>query len=174
MLQIKNAIELKSTELDQLYQIIINAYAATEDTMWGKNYVRITKIQFQDFVMKEEFLVAVYNQKVAGGLRIHSPEKEVMMFSLFGVAFNWSGHGIGWELMKEVERIAKERKMFMLKIELLRTRANDLPDKIRLANWYKRFGFVFTGAAKFEEIKPKVPQPIVPCDFDYYQKLIKT
>lgn len=164
-----NAKLLDEEELKSLYEIIIKAYALTENLMWGENYVRIPFGEYFKYVQNDEIFVALLNREVVGGIRFYDLNKEEKMFSLFGADFNHSGKGIGESLIQFILDKAKHEKIKRIKIEILRPADFELPDKKRLANWYKRFGFNYTGSDKFEDKLPKAQQPITKCVFDYYQ-----
>jgi hypothetical protein len=51
---------LSEQEFQKLYSIIVKAYADTESEMWGKNYVRVSELDFRKFIAADEILVAFY------------------------------------------------------------------------------------------------------------------
>ena len=52
----KNKLSKKT--LDRMYSILIDAYARTEIDVWGENYIRISKEEFIQLVLRGEIFGA--------------------------------------------------------------------------------------------------------------------
>lgn len=159
--------------LDELYNIIIRAYALTEDQMWGDNYVRVSRDDFNQYLAADEFLFAFYDSRPAGGLRYYQSAPGVYGFGLFGVDFSFSRKGIGRALIKRVEDEAKIKGAEKIRIEILRPRDFELPIKSQLHGWYLSLGYLHTETVDFQKTFPDRAQGIlVPCVFDIYEKTL--
>lgn len=162
---------LTEQEFQQLYQIIVKAYADTESEMWGKNYVRVSESDFRKFIEADEILVAFLNETVAGGLRYYRSSQNTFGFGLFGADFLLGGKGIGRALINRVEEEVKKSNCKKVRIEILRPKNFELPIKKILRNWYQRLGYKFIGTVDFaEEFPDRAEGILVPCVFDYYEK----
>lgn len=163
--------QLSAQEFEQLYQIIIKAYADTESEMWGKNYVRVSKIDFQNFINDDKVLVAFLDGSVVGGLRYYAADKDTWSFGLFGADFTKSRLGIGRALISEVETLAVAAGAKKIKIEILRPANFELPIKKILSEWYIKLGYQFVESRDFSTLKPLESKGLIcPCTFDYYLK----
>lgn len=158
-------------EFQDLYKIIVKAYAETEELMWGPNYVRVSESDFQKFVDQHEVLVAFYNGKVAGGLRYYPINESTYGFGLFGADFSLSRKGIGRALVARVEEIAKQRGADKIRIEVLRPKQGEIPIKTILHGWYQQLGYVFKKTISYELLYPEKSDGLyIPCEFDCYEK----
>ncbi|MEO9533209.1 MAG: GNAT family N-acetyltransferase [Crocinitomicaceae bacterium] len=175
MLQIQSTKDysLSPSEFDKLYQIIIDAYAQTEKEVWGENYVRVSKVKFQELVDKGEVLVAFLNNEIVGGVHCLKLEDNAYSFSLLGADFNHSGKGIGKALIKAVEQVAYTNGASEIRIEVLRAENIEVESKIILANWYERLGYPFVKTINVFEVyndKEKWAKLVNPSVFDCYLK----
>ncbi|MBK9592152.1 MAG: GNAT family N-acetyltransferase [Crocinitomicaceae bacterium] len=162
---------LSEQEFQKLYSIIVKAYADTESEMWGKNYVRVSELDFRKFIAADEILVAFLNDNVVGGLRYYRSSEDTFGFGLFGADFSLSGKGIGRALINRVEEEVKKSGCKKIKIEILRPKNFELPIKKVLHNWYQRLRYMHTGTVDFaEEFPDRAIGILVPCVFDYYVK----
>jgi GNAT superfamily N-acetyltransferase len=165
---------LSEQEFQQLYRIIVKAYADTESEMWGKNYVRVSEVDFRKFIQADEILVAFMNDRVVGGLRYYRSSEDIFGFGLFGADFSLSGKGIGRALINRVEEEVKKAGFKKIKIEILRPKNFELPIKKNLHDWYQRLGYQYQGSVDFEQEFPdRAIGILVPCVFDYYEKVIE-
>ncbi len=164
---------LTDSEFERLYEIMRIAYALTEIEVWGENYIRITKDDYQELIDKGEILAAFIDNEVVGGVHFYKKSDQIYSFSLLSANFSKSGLGIGRALINQVEDFAKENNAEKIQIEILRPKGIEVPFKIRIANWYKRMGYVYSHSQNFAEIKPiKAKNLVNPSDFDYYTKEI--
>lgn len=160
-----------SVEKDELYAILIKAYADTENLMWGDQYIRISKEDFEKFIRHDQLLVAYFNGKVAGGLRVYRIDKETFSFGAFGARFDLSGNGIGRALIAEAERKALHNGVHRMKIEILRPASFEIPIKTKLHHWYSSLGYKLTDSVGFENLYPeKARRLLTACVFDFYVK----
>lgn len=176
MIVVKSALEvdLKEEECQGLFEVLTEAYAKTEEEIWGKNYVRIP---YEDYLrlLKDgkEILVAYQGEELVGSVRYYERAPGVFSFSLLSAAFDKMGQGIGRALVKAVEQHAHAANASRIQIEILRAKAVNTPFKSRLADWYQRIGYLYTHSEDFAQLIPeKGKQLMQPSDFDYYEKLL--
>ena len=164
---------IQDKDFSKLYGIIIKAYADTEDQLWGKNYVRVSQADFREYIAKDQVLVAYLEDEVVGGLRYYETEPGIFSFGLFGADFSKSRLGIGRALIERVEEEAGKKGASKIRIQILVPRNFELPVKTILAAWYQRLGYVYTHTTHFEvEFPDHARGIIVPCNFDYYCKVL--
>lgn len=162
---------LTPTEFVQVYNIIIKAYADTESEMWGKNYVRVSRFDFQNLIVEDKVLVAFLNGEIVGGIRYYALDDTTWSFGLFGADFSKSRMGIGRALIAETERLAILNGAKKIKIEILRPTLFELPFKKKLAEWYIKLGYLYFESIDFSILKPVESKGLVcPSSFDYYVK----
>lgn len=174
MIEVKSALEvnLKEADFQRLFRIVRDAYAKTEEEVWGKNYVRIP---YEDYVQLlkegEEMLLAYQGKSLVGSVRYYERTPNVYSFSLLSADFDKMGQGIGRALVAEVEKRAEQAGAKRIEIEILRARAIDTYFKTRLADWYQRIGYAYTHSEDFAKLRPEKGKRLVqPSDFDYYEK----
>ncbi len=155
----------------RLYQILTTAYAETEKEMWGENYVRISFEDYNKLIENGEILVAYSNGLVVGGIRHYVKASGIYGFGLLCADFGKTGMGIGRTLIGAVEKIALERNMKAIKIEILRPKDREVEFKTRISGWYQRMGYKYTYSQDFNEVEPtKAHDLVTPSCFDYYVK----
>lgn len=160
-------------EFEQLYQIIIAAYAQTEKEVWGENYVRVSKSAFQEYVSSNEMLVAFLDGEIVGGVRCFELEDGVYSFSLLGADFKHAGKGIGRALIAAVEERARAAGASEIRIEVLRAENIEVESKKVLSDWYQRLGYPFVKTIDVFEVyndKAKWAKLVNPSVFDCYLK----
>mgnify|MGYP000279782896 CR=1 FL=1 len=171
MIKVVSAKELNLNERRHLHEILRIAYALTEVEVWGENYVRITFDDYNALIEKGEILAALYEGNVVGGIHYYKRREGVYSFSLLCADFDKSGLGIGRALVDKVEEEAKQDGAVEIELEILRPAGMEVPFKIRISDWYKRMGFVYTHSQDFSEILPEKAKNLAnPSNFDYYLK----
>jgi len=173
MLKIVSAKERSLEDRKKVYELLITAYALTEIEVWGENYVRISFVEYNELIEKDEVLIALLEGEVVGGIHYYERRKGVYSFSLLCADFNKSGLGIGRKLIDAVEVDAIKHGATCIELEILRPKGMEVAFKTRISDWYKRLGFVYTHSQNFAEIRPdKAVNLVNPSDFDYYQKTL--
>jgi GNAT superfamily N-acetyltransferase len=174
MIEVVSASTANLTEKDyqRLFKIVTDAYAKTEEEVWGKNYVRIPYEEYIQLLKDgKEMILAYLDDELVGSVRYYERELGIYTFSLLSADFDKMGQGIGRALVQEVERRAKAAGAKYIQIEILRARAEDTYFKTRLADWYQRIGYQYTHSEDFAKLRPEKAKKLVqPSDFDYYQK----
>lgn len=166
---------LNDIQFNQLYDIIIDAYARTEKEVWGENYIRISKADFQHHIDAEEIIIARIEEEIVGGIRVFQLGEGIWSFSLLGAARTASGKGVGRSLIQAAEGVAKAHGAEIMRIEVLRADNISVESKVILHNWYERLGYAFVKSVDVFEVyddAEKWAKLVNPSIFDCYQKTI--
>lgn len=165
---------LNSQQFDLLYQVVLKGYEMTEEEIWGPNYIRLFEDEFKTVVESGQFFIALYNDKIVGGVHgyLDPNSSDSYKISLLSVDFKYGGQGIGTKLIKRVEEEAISNGIKHIKLEILRAKAVDVPNKIRLANYYKRLGYKHTHSDDASCLIPewKYKKLLQPANFDFFLK----
>ena len=164
---------LTNDQLDQLYDIIVKAYATTEKEIWGENYVRIDRETFDLYVQQDQVLVAFIEGRVVGGIRYFHLRDNTWSFSLLGADFGFKGKGIGRALIEAVEDQVKLKGGGRVHIEVLRATNVDIESKKILDAWYKKMGYDLVKTVDVFEVyndADKWAKLVNPSEFDCYLK----
>ena len=168
--------DLTPKDVSFLHQIMINAYAVTEEKIWGPNYARMSEAVFSSFIKRDELIVAKMNHTLVGSVRVYEEAPGVFNLSVFSVESELRGHNVGTKLVEASEQHALKKGGHKLTLEILRPQLFELDIKTRLAHWYKRMGYMHTESMLFEERKPdnieKLKQLKIPVIFDCYEKVL--
>lgn len=160
--------------LNKAYEILIFAYAKTEVEIWGENYSRISRNEFEKLIQKEEVYFAFDNEKIAGCIHLNKISNDTYSFGLLAVDFNLKGKGVGSELIGFIEKIAQEKGGKRMLLEILKPAIEVLPTKKLLHEWYTRLGYTFNETMPFLALKQdkieKAKELKVPAVFDCYSK----
>lgn len=166
--------ELAQSEIAGLYNIMIDAYAITEAAIWGENYVRMSEQNYNQFILLNELIVARIDGEYVGSVRVYEEAPKVFNLSVFSVAQEIRGKGVGANLVRAAEKHAKRKGGSKLTLEILRPQLFELPIKSMLTAWYKKLGYNYIESMLFEERKPdnleKLKHLQVPVIFDCYEK----
>lgn len=130
-------------EFHKLYDIVVAAYANTELEVWGPNYVRVSKEDYQQYIDDNEIMFALLDGEVVGGVRCFELKPQVWTFTLLGADFNHKGKGIGKALIDAVEKRAIAANATSIHIEVLKAEHIEVASKKILADWYIRLGYDF-------------------------------
>lgn len=167
---------LSSTDINRLYEILIHAYAETEQSVWGENYIRIPKDEFISLISRGEVFYAELNGNVVGSIYVYRKDESTFSFGLLSADFSLKGKGIGKALVDYAEAHAFDQGAKYMDLEILRPIAEEVPFKGVLKQWYTKLGYVYTLSGTFVELKPdkafKAKGLIQPCTFDCYQKVL--
>ena len=170
----KNKLSKKT--IDRMYSILIDAYARTEVDVWGENYIRISKEEFIQLILRGEIFGAFKNDLIIGSIHLLKKTETTYCFGLLSVDFKMTKIGVGGKLINYVEGLAIKNGGEVMELEILRQKKQETPFKKVLRVWYSKLGYTQFKSGTFEEIKPKkkakAKKLIQPCIFDCYQKFI--
>lgn len=170
----RNDVDLNSDDKKRLFDLMIHAYAVTENDIWGENYFRLEKGEFFNLLEEEQFFIAFKNEKIVGSVMLYRKTKDTFGFGLLNIDFNEKGQNIGKKLIKTAEDFARYQNARTMQLEVLRTAQSVSVFKVWLAKWYVEQGYQFYGTFPFEYIEPDRPEKkqimISQAVFDIYRK----
>lgn len=159
------------SERDELYEIMRDAYARTEVEIWGENYVRIPRAEFEQLIDHETILGAQLEGKIVGTLYLKNISSEKSSFGLLGVDTSVEGKGIGSQLVEAAETQARKEGAQEMIIDILRPRDFEIAVKNRLRAWYEKKGYEYTHSEDFQDRRPDRAKDLkVPSTFDCFCK----
>ncbi|MFK7785084.1 MAG: GNAT family N-acetyltransferase [Crocinitomicaceae bacterium] len=166
--------EFSQEERDALFEIMRDAYARTEYEIWGENYLRIPKHEFEELIDQGNIFGAKLDGQVVGTLFLKKMNPEESSFGLLGVHSSAEGRGVGSKLIEAAENHALVQGSGYMVLDILRPRDFELSLKKRLRKWYEGMGYVFTHHQNFEDRRPDRAKDLkVPSVFDCYRKELK-
>lgn len=175
IIQSAHKLNLTQPQFERLFNIIRIAYAETEKEVWGEGYVRVSREDLKQHIKDNQILIALIDDEIVGGIRVHEKNPGCWTFGLLGAAFEHKGKGIGRALIAEAEQKAKTAGGKEMSIEILRAKDIDTDFKVNLAKWYQRLGYEYTGQIDVMSVYPnpdKWTRLVNPSVFDCYVKRI--
>ncbi len=161
----------------RLYSIMIAAYARTEEEIWGPNYARMSRDEFEALVANGNLIAAQKGTEWVGSVSVYALNEDTFSFGLLSVDIANKGEGIGRQLIAAAEARAIARGATSMEIEVLRLKDQELPFKRILDQWYRRLGYEWIATQDFVERKPdkseKAKLFVNPSVFDCYRKRLK-
>ena len=97
---------LTKQEIEQIHQLMVQAYAATETEIWGDNYVRMELDAFIDLLKNSYIQLARLHGEIVGSIATTQIDKESYGFGLLNVHASKGGKGIGKMLIEASESFA--------------------------------------------------------------------
>lgn len=175
MIHITDSIqpELSSSDVRRIYDLITQAYAITEEPMFGPGYERTPLEAIETYVQSNEILIARREDSIVGCLRHYWLDSETYSFGLLSADFSHLGEGIGSALLNRVEEIARNKKATAIRIEIVRPTHDEILIKEQIAAWYQRMGYELVDCRPLARLSAsKAEESIVDCSVDYYRKSI--
>ncbi|MGW7383091.1 GNAT family N-acetyltransferase [Streptomyces sp. NPDC054794] len=106
-----------------------------------------------------------------GRVRIQQLDVRVGEVRMLAASPGRRGLGIGRELMRFVERDARQRGLETMQLALLVHREWSHPSKVLLDEWYTRIGYEVTSTGLIDDFRPELaPHLATTCDFVVYRK----
>lgn len=166
--------ESSKEDTDRLYQIMLHAYAITEERIWGEEYIRMSRSEFNDLIANGEVVAAWKDNVPVGSIQVSRVDEHTFSFGLLSVDFDYKGLNIGRMLIERAEQIALDCGASYMSLEILRPENEVLPVKQVLSDWYIRQGYMYTESVGFLDKKPdkleKSKLFVQPSVFDCYRK----
>jgi GNAT superfamily N-acetyltransferase len=158
--------------VQQLAQLINGAYTAGEDGLWLEGTTRITAAEVARTIAGGGMLVATLDGRIVGCGHVRPLDPTTAVLGLVSVAPEQWGGGVGRELVRSAEELARSRGITVMQLELLVPRGWVHPEKDRLRAWYERLGYEVVRSAAFEEIAPHAAASrlATPCEFLVFRK----
>lgn len=170
----KATLSLPKKTIDDAYAILIYAYAQTETEIWGENYIRISRKEYEDLIQLGEVFFSFKDNRVNGCIQVKSIDGKIFSFGLLAVDFSQKGKGIGKNLIEFTENHALQNGAEKMILEILKPADFEVPFKLFLHKWYLELGYKYTHTISFLDLKQekveKAKQLKVPAVFDCYSK----
>ncbi|TRZ77536.1 N-acetyltransferase [bacterium] len=110
----KQGIHIRKAEIKDLQEIVVitqEAYNAPKNKAGLVTNAGKFSELLEDFQQgKIKTLVATLDQKIIGSIRYNFPDSESLYFSKLAVKKEYRNRGIGTQIIKYIESIAKEKK----------------------------------------------------------------
>ena len=135
---------------DSLYRLTNEAYAIVEDGSTGSKFKKGPRLSsptegklFAGYQDGRIFKVTdLESGKIVGMTYWEVTSQDTLYFGPFAVSPDFQGRKVGTLMLAEVERIARERKLIGIDINVVHLRPN-------LVSWYKDQGYVQTGTSPY-------------------------
>jgi GNAT superfamily N-acetyltransferase len=158
--------------VEQLAQLINDAYAVGEKGLWIEGTKRTTSAEVAEVIGDEGMLTATLEGQAVGCASVRAIDASTADLGVVSVAPDRWGGGFGRELVRSAEDLMRSRAVTTSQLELLVPREWVHPEKDRLRRWYLRLGYRIVRTAQFEEIVPArlTGQLATPCEFLVFRK----
>jgi GNAT superfamily N-acetyltransferase len=141
--------------IDGLVRLINAAYAEGEIGLWIEDTARIDHDEIEQSVSAGEMLIATDAGRTVGCARTRMLDPETADVGLITAAPEAWGTGIGRELVRTAEHLARSRGATTMQLELLVPRHGTHPAKERLRGWYTRRGYRIVRSVPLEDVLPR-------------------
>jgi deazaflavin-dependent oxidoreductase (nitroreductase family) len=157
-----------------LADIVNAAYAVAEAGLWVEGTERSTPEQLADAIRDGDLLVATLGDRVVGCVRVRHPDEATAALGLLATAPEQWGNGIGRELVRAAEDLARARGAVTMELVLLDPIDTTHPGKGRLRAWYEGLGYRFVRAAPIEEVSAHAAAELAkPCEWLVFRKPLR-
>ncbi len=153
---------------------MINAvYRNAEDEIWQKEHLRVSTERLTEIIEKQELLIAVSNNEIAGCIHLEPVNNKLYKFKMLVANPKYKGTGIGSKLVKFAEETALYNGASTMQLELLVPTKFIHQDKVFLHNWYSKIGYVKKSTHSVDYCHEGISQFLkVDCEALVYQKLL--
>jgi GNAT superfamily N-acetyltransferase len=157
--------------VEDLVRLINEAYAVGEAGLWQEGAARTDSGEISEAILDSGMLTAKLDGELVGCACIRRLDPETADLGLVSAATDRWGSGIGRELVRAAEELARSRGVTTMQLELLVPRQRSHPEKDRLRDWYTRLGYQVVRTAPFEEVAAHLePRLATPCEFLIFRK----
>jgi GNAT superfamily N-acetyltransferase len=157
--------------VEELTDRINRAYEVGERGMWVEGTTRIDEAEVAGYVRAGEIAVARRGEEVVGSARIVQLDPNTGEFGLLVADPEHRGIGVGRELVRFAEELARSRGSTWMELELVVPRDWEHPVKRFLHDWYSRLGYREARRRDFAAERPeRLPLMATDCDFLTYRK----
>lgn len=155
---------------ERVASMVCDVYEVAEAGLWVAGTRRTTPEEIAALIGVGELALATVGDELVGSAHVH-PVAGAWSVGMLVAAPERRGLGIGRELLRFGERVALEHDSTTAQVELLVPRSGAHPEKVRLAAWYDRAGYVVRRLADLGDSHPHLaPFLATPCDLEIRQK----
>jgi GNAT superfamily N-acetyltransferase len=159
--------------VEELARVINRAYALGEDGLWVEGTARTSPAEVAELVRSGGMLVATLDGQVVGCGFVRPLDATTLDLGLISASPEHRGIGVGREIVRSAEALARSRGVTTMQLELLVPQGWVHPQKDRLRAWYTRLGYETVRSAPFEEIAThSASQLATPCEFLVFRKAL--
>lgn len=157
--------------VEQLLGLINEAYAVGEAGLWQEGAARTEPGEIVEAISGSGMLAATVEGRLAGCACVRPLDPDTADLALVSAAPEQWGSGIGRELVRTAEQLARSRGVTTMQLELLVPRQWAHPEKDRLRTWYTRLGYQIVRTAPFEHVAAHLASQLAtPCEFLIFRK----
>jgi GNAT superfamily N-acetyltransferase len=149
-----------------LVAVINEAYAVGEAGLWLEGWTRTEAGEVAEAVHSGGVLAATLGPRVVGCAYVRQLDDGTADLGLVSVIPARWGSGLGRQLVRSAEELARSSGAKTMQLELLVPKEWVHPEKERLCAWYERLGYEVVRVAPFDEIAAHLaPQLATRCEF---------
>jgi GNAT superfamily N-acetyltransferase len=149
-------------------------YAVAEEGMWREGATRIGRAEIEASLRSGQIAVARCKGRIVGSVRFRQLDSRTGEFGLLVADPEHRGIGVGRELVRFAEGLARARGLTRMQLELLVPRDWTHPTKQFLHEWYSRLGYRVVGRRDFTADDPRIASLLATAvDFLVYEKTLK-
>ena len=155
MIQIlpQGAVDLSEINKNRIFDLMVRAYAITEEDIWGENYVRVPREEYFRLLENETFFIALEGDQLIGSIQVYRKSDTLFGLGLLNIDFEHKGRNIGSLLVSAAEDYARQNGGKCMQIEILRPEISDSAYKKWLEEWYEKLNYRFIETVPFEAIE---------------------
>ena len=170
-----NGMHLTDIKVQNLCDLINEAYREGEKGLWQVSYQRITINELLHIIGKNELIVASINGNFVGAVKVKiRDDKYTGEFGMLCVNKEYRNAGLGGKLIDRVEEWALENHLTQLRLEILSPIVWQHPVKEFLKKWYQKKGYALHRSELFKASYPGLAsQLITQCDFTVWIKKLR-
>lgn len=159
--------------VDELVQIVNDAYAVGEAGLWRDGATRTTAAEISDAICSGGMLAATLESRLVGCAFVRPLDADTADLGLVSTAPGRWGGGIGGELVRTAEQVMHDRGTTTMQLEVLVPVGWEHASKRRLRDWYTRLGYQVVRTEAFEQVAAHLqPHLATPCQFLIFHKLL--
>lgn len=103
---------LTETEIKNLYNLMINAYAQTESEIWSENYKRLSLEEYEQVLQNGDVYIALEDNLIVGSISVYHVTDDTFGFGLLNTDFDQLGKGIDSLLVSAAEEHARKGECY--------------------------------------------------------------
>ena len=151
--------------------LINDVYAVAEKGLWADGTSRTTAEEIALLTRARQVAVARVGGRIVGCIRVQQLGNGIGEFGMLAVDPSFRDMGVGREMVRFAEEIARKECCDIMQLEVLVPRDRSCFSTEFLTGWYARLGYKPVRTAAIEECYPDLsPFLIIPCHFVIHHK----